>query len=141
MKTTLKSGILLVILLLVSISCRDSKEEMANNTVITNPTITKYQGNFISQAHPTSGLAKVSTVDNQLSFENFKTDSGPKLRIYLVSNISSVNSDYIDLGDIKGINGNYTYSFPANIDFTKYKYVVVWCVDFNVNFGHATLAP
>jgi hypothetical protein len=50
-----------------------------------------------------------------------------------------VTADFIDLGDIKGLDGNYTYDLPGNKDYTAYKYVVVWCVDFSVNFGYAEL--
>lgn len=100
-----------------------------------------YKGSFISFAHPTSGIAKISKDKKTLSLESFKTDSGPNLNIYLASNINNVKSDYVDLGDIKGLNGNYTYNVSESTDFSKYKYVVIWCVDFNVNFGYATLAP
>lgn len=96
-------------------------------------------GRFISSAHPTSGITCVNFDTTQLKLKNFRTDSGPDLNIYLASSISDIQSDYIDLGDIKGINGNYSYTLNKSIDLSTYKYVVIWCVDFNVNFGYAQL--
>ena len=100
-----------------------------------------FKGSFVSSAHPTSGNVTVNKEKNKLSFTDFKSDSGPDLDIYLVSNLSNVKGGFISLGDIKGLNGNYIYDLPTNVDFTVYKYVVVWCKDFNVNFGYATLMP
>lgn len=98
-----------------------------------------YKGDFTSSAHPTSGSASINREKTELGFHNFKTDSGPDLNVYLVSDLSDIKSDYIDLGDIKGIDGNYSYALTDSIDFSKYKYVVVWCVKFDVNFGYATI--
>jgi Electron transfer DM13 len=98
-----------------------------------------FKGDFVSAAHSTKGIATIDSNEATLTLTNFKTDSGPDLNIYIVSNINNVTSDFIDLGDIKGRNGNYTYTLPGNKDYTVYKYVVVWCVDFDVNFGYAEL--
>ncbi|MBP0904096.1 DM13 domain-containing protein [Mariniflexile gromovii] len=96
-----------------------------------------FEGDFVSSAHPTSGKASVNTEKTILSLTNFKTDSGPSLEIYLATNTSG--SDYITLGAIKGVDGNYNYALPANVDLTKYNHVIVWCVPFSVNFGYAVL--
>ena len=98
-----------------------------------------FLGSFISSAHPTSGTATVNKDQTLLSLAQFKTDSGPALNIYLASDINNVEGDYIDLGVIKGVNGNYVYDLPTSTDFADYKYVVVWCVAFHVNFGYAEL--
>lgn len=94
-------------------------------------------GEFVSDAHPTSGKATVTDMNSTLNFENFKTDDGPKLLVYLSSTLES--TDFVNLGDLKGIEGNYTYDIPEDTDLDKYKYVVIWCVDFLVSFGHAEL--
>ena len=103
------------------------------------PTGATYQGDFVSGAHSTSGVASVDSSGTTLTLTNFKTDSGPDLNIYLATSLSTIKSEHIDLGDIKGRNGTYDYSVPAQTDFDAYKYVVVWCVDFDVNFGYAIL--
>ena len=76
-----------------------------------------------------------------LNFTEFKSDDGPDLDIYLASDLSDVTGDFINLGDIKGLDGNYAYDLPTNTNLFVYKYVVVWCKDFDVNFGYATLEP
>lgn len=123
-------GLLLVGLLCVSCS-KDDK-------VDPNPEAA-FKGDFVSAVHTTSGIASINDAETTLSLTNFNTDSGPDLNIYLASSIANVVNDFVDLGDIKGIDGNYTYTLPDNVDYTDYKYVVVWCVAFDVNFGYAEL--
>ena len=96
-----------------------------------------YEGDFVSSAHPTSGKASINDTKTTLTLTNFKTDSGPSLEIYLATNTSATN--YISLGSIKGVDGTYEYTLPANIDFSTYNHVIVWCVPFSVNFGYAVL--
>ncbi|MFC6876662.1 DM13 domain-containing protein [Flavobacterium myungsuense] len=139
MKTIQNACTKIICLMLMStflISC--SKDDEVVTTPIEN---TVFKGSFVNSAHPTSGNVTINKEKTKLNFTDFKSDSGPDLDIYLVSNLSNVNEGFINLGDIKGLNGNYIYDLPANTDFTVYKYVVVWCVDFNVNFGYATLVP
>lgn len=120
------------------ISC--SNDNSNNSTNETTSSDYTFKGSFVSSAHPTSGVAKISKDKTQLLLENFKSDNGPDLNIYLAANLSTIKSDHIDLGDIKGLNGNYSYIVNNTTDFSKYKYVVVWCVDFDANFGYAVLA-
>ena len=94
-------------------------------------------GDFVDRAHPTSGKAAVNSDKTELTFTNFKTDNGPKLLVYLSTDTNA--TEYIDLGDLKGISGDFTYSIPANTDVSKYKLVNIWCVDFSVSFGTAEL--
>jgi hypothetical protein len=141
MKTIQNAFTKIICLMLISsffVSCSKDDDE-----VVTTPidNTASFKGSFVNSAHPTSGNVTINKEKTKLNFTNFKSDSGPDLDIYLVSNLSNVNGGFINLGDIKGLNGNYVYDLPANTDFTVYKYVVVWCVDFNVNFGYATLAP
>lgn len=108
----------------------------SNDPIPDNPT---FRGDFVSAVHTTRGVATIDQDETTLTLTNFKTDSGPDLNIYLATSTSSVTTNFIDLGDIKGINGTYTYDLPDNTDYTQYKYVIVWCVDFDVNFGYAEL--
>lgn len=133
-KTTFILTITLLAFGFLLISC--SKDD--NNL---DPNTTSFKGDFVSAVHTTSGVASINEARTTLSLTNFKTDSGPDLNIYLASGINSVTADFIDLGDIKGVNGNYTYDLPDNVNYANYKYVVVWCVAFTVNFGYAELTP
>jgi len=104
------------------------EDEMTGNT---------YAGNFISVAHTTTGVATVNNDKTILKTTGFKTDSGPVLEMYLATNTDADN--YISLGVLKGLDGDYEYTLPENVDYDTYKYVIVWCVDFSVNFGYAVL--
>ena len=135
-KTIQKYFRLLCLMLLSTylVSCSSDDDTPVDTTVT-------FSGTFVSSAHPTTGEAMVNEEKTKLNFTDFKSDDGPDLDIYLVSDLSDVTGDFINLGDIKGLDGNYAYDLPLNTDFTVFKHVVVWCSDFDVNFGYATLTP
>jgi len=116
----------------------DTMESMSiSDTMESMQMMNSYEGIFVSNAHPTSGMVSVNKEKSILNFTNFKTDKGPKLLVYLSSTVSS--EDYVNLGDLKGESGNYEYVIPSDTNLEKYKYVVIWCVDFLVSFGNAEL--
>lgn len=103
-------------------------------------------GSFESYAHETKGMAQISEVkgENILSLTNFKTSNGPDVHVYLVKGSNadqeSVNkSGYLDLGIIKGNQGNQNYTIPAGTNLSEYSAVAIWCKRFGVDFGGATL--
>lgn len=97
------------------------------------------EGNFISQVHSTSGTVKVyrNTQEQTLVFTNFKTDNGPDLRVYLSKDLS--NQDFVELGTLKAVSGNFQYTFSNQTDIQAYNRVLIWCQDFSVLFGSAEL--
>ena len=104
-------------------------------------------GDFISRSHPTEGSAVVLTdgIQRFLRFEDFKTDNGPDLNVYLSTAPTDApagqfDDDFIDLGDLKGNIGSQNYEIPADVDLDTYSTVVIWCVRFSVIFGAAELA-
>ncbi len=106
--------------------------------------VTEFAGAFESDAHPTAGTASVlgnGTGQRFLRFENFETDNGPDLNVYLVNSSTGDVSDYIDLGDLTGNIGDQNYEIPEGVDLTVYDEVVIWCVRFGVGFGDARLMP
>ncbi len=111
----------------------------AKDDQATPPANPSFRGDFVSAAHQTKGIASIDQEMATLTLTNFKTDSGPDLNIYLTKSLNGITSDFIDLGNIKGVKGNYNYDLPDNLDYTQYKFVIVWCVDFDVNFGYAEL--
>jgi hypothetical protein len=52
---------------------------------------------------------------------------------------SDVGEDYIDLGSLKGNQGNQNYEIPVGTDLSQYQSVVIYCVPFHVVFATATL--
>jgi hypothetical protein len=97
------------------------------------------QGLFMPRAHEVAGTALLVKHDGAktLRFENFETINGPKLHIYLASDLSA--DDYVDLGEIKATKGNVNYELDSSIDTNKYNHVLVWCVPFRVLFSYAQL--
>ena len=124
-------------LLLVLVSCGSDDNGMGDEINSGSNNMEAATGVFVSGAHPTMGTATVNEAITNLSLTNFKTDAGPTLLLYLSAEVDS--KDYVDLGELKGLDGNYNYAIPAGTDIEKYKYVVVWCIDFSVSFGHAEL--
>jgi Electron transfer DM13 len=98
-------------------------------------------GTFTAGVHPTSGTVKV-VVDKTdakkkyLSFENFKTDAGPDLYIYLAEDKSA--KGYVSVVKLDK-TGTFALDVPASADLTKQKYVLIWCQQFTVLFGSAKL--
>ena len=124
-------------LLSFSVACNSDGVDMEDVMNSGGNSMEAVKGSFVSDAHPTSGTATVNENVTNLSLTNFKTDDGPKLLLYLSTEVDS--KEYVDLGDLKGLDGDYNYAIPSGTDISKYKYVVVWCVDFSVSFGHAEL--
>ncbi len=95
------------------------------------------KGDFESGAHVTKGIVMVSKDKKTLTFTGFKTDPGPLLEVYLTTTAGA--SEYITLGALKGVEGDFTYDIPENTDLDKYIIVDIWCVEFSVSFGTAEL--
>ena len=105
-------------------------------------------GEFISRSHPTHGTVDVlgdGTGQRFLRFEDFRTDNGPDLNVYLSTAppdapAGQFTDDFVDLGDLKGNVGSQNYEIPRDLDLDVYSTVVIWCVRFSVVFGAAELA-
>ena len=79
-----------------------------------------------------------------LRFENFSTDNGPDLRVYLTASDANGDSgafddDFVDLGVLTGNIGEQNYEIPPEVDLSVYDTVVVWCVRFSTPFTAADL--
>ena len=109
-------------------------------------------GAFRKLAHKTTGKASVvkgAKNGQALRLTNFETGKGPKLHVYLVAAADIKDNDavkklvdgkmFVDLGALKSIKGNQTYAIPAGTDLSKYQTAVIWCDQFDVSFGAATL--
>ena len=138
--------ILLLLIAFTGLSCSTSSDNTPTNTGTMSGngngngggnTGPLYMGVFVDVAHPTSGVASVNQDKTVLSLTNFMSDSGPILELYLATNPDAGN--YISLGELKGYDGDYDYDLPADVNFNTHTYVIVWCVDFAINFGHAVL--
>ncbi len=100
-------------------------------------TTPSYTGEFVTAAHPTTGSVSVNALQSKITITGFKTDAGPILEMYLATDLMA--TDYVSLGELKGLEGDFVYDVPDNVDFETHNYLMVWCVDFSVDFGHAIL--
>ncbi len=96
-------------------------------------------GMFVSNGPSVSGTVKIYETNGKLSLalENFKTDNGPDLHVYLSQEMNPVN--FIDLGKLKATSGNQVYDISGMPDFTKFKFALIHCQQFNHLFGSAQL--
>ena len=109
--------------------------------------IVEAAGWFIDRSHPTEGSARVLGDGSGLRFlrlEDFRTDNGPDLNVYLSAAppdapAGAFDDDFVDLGDLKGNVGSQNYEIPAGLDLDRYSTVAIWCVRFGVVFGAADL--
>lgn len=103
-------------------------------------------GTFVADDHPTSGGARiVEGVDGQHYLEldaSFRSDAGPDLVVLLHNEAvpqSYNSSNYVNLGQIQRTVGAQRYAIPAGVDLASIQSAVIWCREFNVTFGYATL--
>ena len=106
-------------------------------------------GQFHGVHHETMGRASLYRLPDGkrvLRFTDFATSNGPDVRIYLVAaadandNETVTKAGFVELGPMKGNQGDQNYDVPDNVDLSKYRAVTVWCKRFGVNFATAPLA-
>lgn len=104
-------------------------------------------GTFRSLDHTTSGTATLAQADgghHYVRLEDFSTENGPDLFVYLSAAPAAAEGrdfaeDFIDLGPLKGNMGNQNYVVPDGTDLEKYRNLVIWCRRFTSPFGAALL--
>jgi hypothetical protein len=111
--------------------------------------ITLLEGEFMgSGRYGVSGDALVlndGTEQRFLRFENFESDNGPDLDVYLSAGPtdasgSELEEDWILLGELRGNIGDQNYELDPSIDLERYSTVVIWCTRFSAQFGVAGLS-
>src|SRR5690242_2356699 len=107
-------------------------------------------GRFHSVAHETHGTATIQDVGGGrriLRLTDFATSNGPDVRVYLVAatdasdNESVTKAGFVELGRLKGNQGDQNYDVPDDLDLSRYRAVTIWCRRFSVNFATAPLTP
>jgi len=107
-------------------------------------------GTFHGKVHDTSGRATIyeeSDGKRVLRLTNFKTSNGPDVHVILVAvkdaednaNFLKSNTERVELGKLKGNEGDQNYEIPSGTDLGKYHTVSIYCERFNANFGVAPL--
>ena len=101
--------------------------------------VTLFSGQFSGESrYDITGDALVLNDGSEqrfLRFENFESDNGPDLKVYL----RAENGDFVNLGELKGNIGDQNYEIPPEVDLTVFSTVEIWCERFSVGFGGAEL--
>ena len=111
---------------------------------------TLFTGKFHGKVHKTEGRATVyQEKDGKLVLRltNFKTSNGPDVHVILVAtkdamddeNFLKGNVEKLEIGKLKGNEGDQNYEIPAGTDLTKFRTVSIYCERFDANFGAAPL--
>jgi hypothetical protein len=107
-------------------------------------------GTFHGKVHQTSGRATIyEQADGKLVLRltNFKTSNGPDVHVVLVAakdadddaNFVKNDTERVELGKLKGNEGDQNYQIPVGTDLAKFQTVSIYCERFNANFGAAPL--
>jgi len=109
-----------------------------------------YTGRLEGKAHQTSGRATIyRTSDGRqyLRLTDFMTSNGPDVHVVLgqtddanlTKEIVTDHIDSVELGQLKGNQGDQNYDLPASVDLQKYNAAVIYCERFHAIFGVARL--
>ncbi len=90
---------------------------------VESETIVVFTGEFMNGGHPTSSTAIVNLERTHLDLINFKSDDGPTLELYISTALDA--TDYISLGELHGLEGDFTYILPAGINFETHNHMMV----------------
>jgi hypothetical protein len=121
-----------------------------DNTKSGNRSKTLETGTFHGKVHQTSGRATIyqdSGGKLVLRLTNFKTSNGPDVHVILVAakdaeddaNFLKTDVPRVELGKLKGNEGDQNYPIPKGTDLDKFQTVSIYCERFNANFGAAPL--
>lgn len=109
-----------------------------------------YTGRLEGKAHKTSGRATIYKAPDGRQFlrlTDFSTSNGPDVHVVLArrdessltQEIVKGELDSLELGTLKGNQGDQNYDLPASVDLQKYNAVVIYCERFHAVFGVAKL--
>ncbi|GAB4032396.1 DM13 domain-containing protein [Spirosoma gilvum] len=95
-------------------------------------------GNFQNGVHTVSGQVRLYGRNGKqtLVFENFRSDTGPDLRIYLAADTQASNFTEVSL---LTATGSFFVDVPAPVASSQQRFVLIWCKRFAVHFGNAEL--
>ena len=107
-------------------------------------------GTFHGQVHNTSGRATIYREAGGklvLRLTHFQTSNGPDVHVILIAdkdaddnaNFLKSGTERVELGVLKGNEGDQNYDIPAGTDLAKFQTVSIYCERFNANFGAAPL--
>jgi hypothetical protein len=107
-------------------------------------------GTFHGKVHSTSGRATIYQEEGGkriLRLTDFKTSNGPDVHVILIAakdadddaNFLKSGTERVELGKLKGNEGDQNYDIPSGTDLNKFQTVSIYCERFDANFGAAPL--
>jgi hypothetical protein len=137
--------------MILSVSCKKNVIASNGNETIVNPGDTAmpqilYSGTLMGgesgdQARGDVTIEKLGT-KKYLVFKNFVSNNGPDVHVYFSKTIGSHASpptEYKDLGFLKYTSGRFNYELLMDPDIANYKYVLIWCAQYRIQFGYTEL--
>ena len=124
----------------------DGQSAAATATASSEPSVLA-RGEFMSLDHETQGSVQVLALPNGervLRLVGLATDNGPDLFVYLSTNPAegpegSFDDGSVNLGRLKGNQGDQNYEIPDEVALDKFASVVIWCDRFDSAFGAAAM--
>lgn len=136
---------------LFMLSCKKENISAFGNDIIVPPpqdtqTVVLYTGTLIGGEFGDKARGDVSIEKSgakyYLVFKNFSSYSGPDLHVYFsktIGNNAMPPTDYKDLGFLKYLSGTFNYQLAAEPDVANYKYLIIWCAQYRIQFGYTEL--
>ena len=126
----------------------DESDETPAQPAEPSEPVLRASGEFVSLDHATSGTVRVLELadgSRVVRLEGLDTDNGPDLFLYLSTtpadgDEAAFDDDFVNLGRMKGNQGDQNYVLPADVDLSRFRSVVIWCDRFNSAFGAADLS-
>ncbi|MGB3532668.1 MAG: DM13 domain-containing protein [Microcoleaceae cyanobacterium] len=122
------------------VSAQPVSQQLAQNVIASGSFVT------VEQDHPTEGTAQIITENGKryLEFDQaFTTAQGPDVLIIMHRDstipVNVEEADYITLAPLTSFDGAQRYEIPENVNPSDFKSVGIWCREFNVTFGYASL--
>lgn len=111
-----------------------SQDAMTSDTMKESELTGMFKG--ADSNHHAKGSVMVSGENVRL--ENIDVTNGPDLYVYLVE-ADQETKEGVSLGELKGNIGNQNYEIPSGVTAAEGMKIVIWCKQFNVDFGSAEL--
>ena len=90
-------------------------------------------------------LYRLPTGEGLVRFEGLSVTNGPDLRVLVTAHPDPMtradvhDSDYTEIGKLKGNKGDQNYDVPADLDLSSIRSIVIYCAPFQVVFSVAPL--
>jgi hypothetical protein len=141
---------LLLAVCLFMVSCKKENIPAYGNEIIVPPQDTQavvlYSGMLIGGELGDKARGDVSIEKAgkkyYLVFKNVSSSNGPDVHVYFsktIGNNAMPPVEYIDIGFLKYRSGNFNYELATRPDTDTYKYVIIWCAQYRIQFGYTEL--